>query len=207
MKRSSGVVWIWILSALAVVAVIACAFVRIDVPVARHFWKVSRFLTPVGTALGSVVILAGEWAVLTVIGLIRIVRGQVSPFSATLATACLASMGSYVVNGHVLKVLGGVPNIAEVMHGARHVFHIGMGSDMSSFPSGHMVLAGAFAGVFMRAYSVSRWPLGAALLLAGVLLVTGDWHFVSDVLAGLCVGLAAGLLAGLLAGLSRPEAA
>jgi uncharacterized membrane protein len=59
-----------------------------------------------------------------------------------------------------------------------------------------MVLAGAFAGVFMRLYRTSILPFSALLLIAAVLLIAGDWHFVSDVIAGTFVGVSAGLLAG-----------
>jgi uncharacterized membrane protein len=59
-----------------------------------------------------------------------------------------------------------------------------------------MVLASAFAGVFMRLYRTSILPLSALLLIAAVLLIAGDWHFVSDVIAGTFLGVSAGLLAG-----------
>jgi len=59
-----------------------------------------------------------------------------------------------------------------------------------------MVLAGAFAGVFMRLYRSSILPLAALLLIAAVLLIVGDWHFVSDVIVGTFVGVSVGLLAG-----------
>jgi uncharacterized membrane protein len=59
-----------------------------------------------------------------------------------------------------------------------------------------MILAGAFAGVFMRLYRTSILPLSALLLIAAVLLIAGDWHFVSDVIAGTFLGVSAGLLAG-----------
>jgi hypothetical protein len=59
-----------------------------------------------------------------------------------------------------------------------------------------MVLAGAFTGVFMRLYRTSILPFSALLLVAAVLLIAGDWHFVSDVIAGTFVGVSAGILAG-----------
>jgi uncharacterized membrane protein YoaK (UPF0700 family) len=59
-----------------------------------------------------------------------------------------------------------------------------------------MVLAGAFAGVFMRLYKSSIWPLSALLLLAAVLLLVGDWHFLSDIIAGAYLGISAGILGG-----------
>jgi membrane-associated phospholipid phosphatase len=83
-----------------------------------------------------------------------------------------------------------------VLHGAPHALNLWKGSAMSSFPSGHMMLSGAFAGVFMRLYRASIRPLAALLLIAAVLLVVGDWHFLSDVVAGSFLGLSAGALAG-----------
>jgi hypothetical protein len=59
-----------------------------------------------------------------------------------------------------------------------------------------MVLAGAFAGVFMSLYRASIWLLSALLVLAAGLLIVGDWHFVSDVIAGTFAGVSAGILAG-----------
>jgi len=38
--------------------------------------------------------------------------------------------------------------------------------------------------------------LSALLLIAAALLITGGWHFVSDVIAGTFLGVSAGILAG-----------
>jgi membrane-associated phospholipid phosphatase len=70
------------------------------------------------------------------------------------------------------------------------------GTPNSGFPSGHMVLSGAFAGVFMRLYRRSIVLFSALLVIGAGLLVLGDWHFVSDVIAGAFVGVSAGFLAG-----------
>ncbi len=58
-----------------------------------------------------------------------------------------------------------------------------------------MVLAGAFAGVYMRLYRTSILLLSLLLGIAAVLLIVGDWHFVSDVIAGAFAGVSAGILA------------
>lgn len=141
-------------------------------------------------------ILAAESAVVLFTVLARLVRGQIPVFGETLAIACTASMCAYVINDHVLKVFFGVPNPTDVIHGARHSFNLWKGSGNSSFPSGHMAMAGAFAGVFMRLYKASVWPLSVLLLLAAVLLLVGDWHFPSDIIAGAFLGTSAGILAG-----------
>lgn len=198
MKASgySGVVRIWLFSLVACAAIVAFSFARVDVPVARHLWHAGRFLSPLNEAFGTAVILFAESAVVVALVLARLVRGHISLLGETLAIACLGSICAYGINDQVLKVVFGVPDPKAVLHGARHAFNLWKGSEISSFPSGHMVLAGAFAGVFMRLYRVTIWPLAALLLLAAGLLVLGDWHFLSDVVSGAFLGVSAGILAG-----------
>ena len=196
MKRLAVVIRIWVVSLMACAAVVAFSFVRMDVPTALHFWSAGRLPSPLNEAFGAAVLLSAESAVILVMVLARLVRGHISVFGETLAIACLTSICAYGINDHVLKVFFGVPNPTAVMHGARHSFSLWMGSENSSFPSGHMVLAGAFAGVFMRLYKASIWPLSALLLLAAALLLVGEWHFLSDIIAGTFFGISAGTLAG-----------
>ncbi|HEX3982685.1 MAG TPA: phosphatase PAP2 family protein, partial [Acidisoma sp.] len=172
------------------------AFAELDVAVMHLFWKIGSHLSSLNTAFGAAVILTLESAVVLGLILARLMRGHISRFGETLAIACLASICAYGVNDQVLKPFFGVQAPDEVVAGARHTFNLLMGSGDISFPSGHMVLAGAFVGVFMRLYRVSIWPLSALLLLAAVLLVVGDWHFISDVIAGTFLGVSAGILAG-----------
>jgi membrane-associated phospholipid phosphatase len=195
-KRFPVFVQIWLLSFVVCAAVVALSFAHIDVPIALHFWRVGLFLSPLNAAFGAAVILSLESAVALGLILARVVRGHISRFAEALAIACLASICTYGVNSEVLKPFFGVPTPAEVMEGARHTFNFLMGSGNSSFPSGHMMLAGAFAGVFMRLRRASVWPLSALLVVAAGLLVVGEWHFLSDVIAGTFVGVSAGILAG-----------
>jgi len=176
--------------------VVAFSFVQLDVPIALRFWRVGRSLSPLSTGFGTAVILSLESAVALGLILARIVRGHISRFGEVLAIACLASICIYGINSGVLKPFFGVPIPAEIIQGVRHSFNFLKGSANSSFPSGHMALAGAFAGVFMSLYRASAWLLTALLVLAAGLLVVGTWHFLSDVIAGTFVGVSAGILAG-----------
>ena len=196
MNQFSRVIWIWSVSLVVCAAVVALAFLRVDMPVAQFFWNVDHLRSPLNTAFGSRVILSAEAAVMLYAVLARLLRGHISVFGETLAVACLVSMCAYVVNDHILKVFFGVPNPADVMQGAAHHFYFWMGSDGSSFPSGHMVLAAAFAGFFMRRYQASIWLFSALLLIAAGLLLVGGWHFLSDIIAGAFLGTSAGILAG-----------
>jgi membrane-associated phospholipid phosphatase len=186
----------WLLCLLVCTLVVAVAFVYFDVPVAHRFYGIFGPGKILAAGFASDILLTAEAAVVLVLVVLRITRGHLPPFHEATALACLTSICAYAVNDSALKLLFGVQNPAAVLHGSRHVFHFLSGSMNGSFPSGHMILAGAFAGVFMRLYRRSAWPLSALLLLAAVLLIVGDWHFVSDVIAGTFVGVSAGLLAG-----------
>jgi membrane-associated phospholipid phosphatase len=196
LKRFPAIVRIWLLSFVACAAAVAFTFAELDVAVAQRVWKIGGHLSSLSTAFGATVILTLESVVVLVLIVARLVRGHISRFAETLTLACLASICAYGVNDQVLKPFFGVQAPAVVVDGARHTFHLLKGAANSSFPSGHMVLAGAFAGVFMRLYTVSIRPLAALLLLVAALLVAGDWHFISDVIAGTFLGMSAGILAG-----------
>lgn len=195
-KRFSVALEIWALLLLVCAVLALLAFTTVDVPLARYCWKFSSFLHPLNKPFGAPILLTIEAVIAVALVLARLVRGHLSLLAETVAVACLASICAYDINSHVLKPFFGVPNPSAVMHGAQHAFHFWRGSGHSSFPSGHMVLAGAFAGVFMRVYRSSIWPLSALLMLAAVLLIAGDWHFLSDIIAGTFLGLSAGILAG-----------
>jgi membrane-associated phospholipid phosphatase len=186
----------WLLSLLICTLAVALVFVYLDVPIAHRVYGLLGSAESLGKGFASAVLLGIEAAVALALICIRITRGHLSRFGEATALACLTSICAYAINDSILKLFFGVPNPAAVLHGTRHAFDFLTGSSNSSFPSGHMVLAGAFAGVFMRLYRTSILPLSVLLLIAAVLLIAGDWHFVSDVIAGTFLGVSAGLLAG-----------
>jgi hypothetical protein len=194
-KRFSVALEVWLLWFVACVAAAAFSFKEVDVRVVHRFWSVGRHLSPLSTAFGATVILALESVVVISLIVARLMRGHISRFAEALGVACLASICAYGINDQVLKPFFGVQDPVAVMHGARHAFHLASDLAMGSFPSGHMVLAGAFVGVFMRLYRASVGLLSGLLLLAAALLVVGDWHFVSDVIMGAFLGVSAGILA------------
>ena len=186
----------WFLSLLLCTLAIVLAFRYLDVPIAVRVQGILASAQALASGFASATLLGIETSVSLVLIVIRITRGRLSPLAKATMLACLNSICAYAINDTTLKFLFGVPNPAAVLHGARHAFHLFGGSGQSSFPSGHMVLAGAFAGVFMRFFRRSILPLLVLLLLAAVLLIVGNWHFVSDVIAGTFLGISAGLLAG-----------
>ncbi len=185
-----------LLSLLVCMLATALAFAYLDVPIARRVNGILGAAEDLASGLGSAVLLGAEAAIALVLVIIRITRGHLSPLRAATVLACLTSICAYAINDSTLKFLFGVPNPGAVLQGAQHAFHLLNGTSSSSFPSGHMVLAGAFAGVFMRLYRNSILPFSALLLIAATLLILGDWHFLSDVIAGTFIGVSAGFLAG-----------
>jgi len=185
----------WLLSLLVCTLAIAVAFAYFDVPIARRFLGVLS-TEKLAKGFASGILLGAEGAVALALVIIRIARGHLSPFREATMLACLTSICTYGINESTLKLFFGVPGPSAVLHGTHHTFVLLSGSYYSSFPSGHMVMASAFAGVFMRLYRRSILPLSALLLVGAGLLIAGDWHFVSDVIAGTFVGISAGVLAG-----------
>jgi membrane-associated phospholipid phosphatase len=186
----------WLPALLICALAAAASFVYFDVPTARRVYGLLGPAKGLATGFASAVLLAVEACVALGLVILRIVHGRLSPFREATVLACLTSICAYAINDSTLKVLFGVPNPWAVLHGSRHAFNFLHGSSGSSFPSGHMVIASAFGGVFMRLYRASIWPLSALLLVAAVLLIVGNWHFISDVIAGTYLGLAVGVLAG-----------
>ena len=155
----------------------------------------ARGLVHVGNSLGSTVLIAGEVAVIATLAIVRLTRGTLPPSAKAVFIACCASLSAFVANDYVLKFFFGRLNPADYFHSARiGVFHFFQGTEHSGFPSGHMVMATAFAGAMMRLQPRMRPPLLVLLGIGAVLLLVGGWHFLSDVVAGAFVGGTAGVL-------------
>lgn len=69
------------------------------------------------------------------------------------------------------------------------------GSAFRSFPSGHMGAVCVVLTVLWACYPKYRWLYLIAGLAAGTGLVAGNYHFLSDVLAGAFVGISTGWVA------------
>ncbi len=188
---------VWLGALLTCALAVAALFAYCDVSLAERMNGLLTARESLATGFASMVLLAVEATIVLLLVVERITRGHLSPLRETTALACLTSICAYAINDSTLKRIFGVPNPGTVLRGgALHAFNLLSGSANSSFPSGHMVLAGAFAGVFMRLYRRSVGLFAALLAVAAALLILGNWHFASDVVAGTFVGITAGLLAG-----------
>lgn len=189
----------WLIMALVTAVAIVLAFTYVDVPVSLFAARHLKFFDHALEILfSSRKVLAIETAMVIILVAIRLVLGYLPPLAKAWAIGCMASICAFLVNDLLLKRLFGVPSPFDLVAGADHAFHFLHGAPQNGFPSGHMMLAGAFAGVFMQRYRLARPYFSALLLLAAVLLVAGNWHFLSDIFAGTYLGLATGFFAGYL---------
>jgi membrane-associated phospholipid phosphatase len=187
----------WAFYAFAVTLAVIGSLFWLDIPTARIFAaNMSRF-APLGHDLASPILVFGELLMMTVLIAARLVFGHLPDLGKSVLVATVASLIAFAANEFLLKVFFGMPNpLSFLFDGAKHSFNFFHGTQQSSFPSGHMALAASFAAAVSRLHRKALFPLSVMLFLAGAILVIGDWHFISDVIAGIFFGGSAGLAAG-----------
>jgi membrane-associated phospholipid phosphatase len=166
-------------------------------PVAREFLANANRFGGLGKGLGTVVLVSLEMVMIAALAIVRISKGNLPAFAKAVFVACCASLSAFVANDYILKIVFGRLNPSDFFQTpTAQVFHFFQGSQQSSFPSGHMVLATAFAMVMIRLQPRTKPVLIILLCLGAIALLVGDWHFVGDVVAGTFVGGTAGFVAG-----------
>jgi membrane-associated phospholipid phosphatase len=195
--RFGPVFSVWAALLVAVTGGVVICLRWIDQPLALMFLANSGLFSGLGTGLGSVVLVAGEMAVITILAFVRMAKGDLPSFAKAVFVACCASLSAFVANDYVFKFVFGRLKPSEFFQShTNQIFFFFQGSQQSSFPSGHMVMATAFAMAMMRLQPRTRPALVFLLCLGAVALLVGDWHFLSDVIAGTFVGGTAGFVAG-----------
>jgi membrane-associated phospholipid phosphatase len=187
----------WCLLFLAAMLAVAASIRWLDIPVALLFLRNANRFHQVGTALGSEVLVSGQMLVIVTLATMRLAKGTLPDFAKAVFVACCTSLCAFAANDYVLKLVFGRGNPSTLVHGLpAQVFHFFKGNQVSSFPSGHMVMATAF-GVALIQLQPRMRPFVAALLCIGAAsLIVGDWHFVGDVVAGTFFGGTAGFMGG-----------
>jgi membrane-associated phospholipid phosphatase len=189
----------WFFCALCVAGAVAVCMRWFDVTIARIFVSNSTKLASLGTGLGSAVLVSGEMVVMAVLIAVRFVSGRLPSPAKTTLVAIVASLVTYSINESVFKLFFGLPSPELLLfYGSDHNFHYFRGGENSSFPSGHMALAASFVFALSHIRRREGLILQVALLIAGGVLIVGDWHYLSDVLAGAFVGAVGGRTAGAL---------
>jgi membrane-associated phospholipid phosphatase len=187
----------WGLAFAAALGITIVSILWLDAPIARYFFRNSPHVAGLAHAFGTSVIVSGDTALMLILALIRIVRGSLPDYAKALFVACAASLIAFAANDYILKLIfGRYGPYTFLGNPTAPLFNFFQGDLNCVFPSGHMVLSTAFAAVLVREYP-RTWPIFAGLLCLGaILLLIGDWHFLSDVIAGLFTGGTAGIMAG-----------
>jgi membrane-associated phospholipid phosphatase len=191
-KGISALLLRWLCTFVAVSAACVLCIVYVDRPVAS--WAAGFDHIPRPALVNYPWLTLAFMLVILVIAL-RTGGGRgISHFSQTLVFAGVALAWGICMTEFVLKPLfGRQPPYEWVAHGT-YSFTWLFRTDNGTFPSGHAVQMAAVGTVFWYAYPGWRWLCVGAPVLLSAVFVLGNWHFVSDVIAGLFVGLTAGLI-------------
>lgn len=134
-----------------------------------------------------------------VLGLRAMAGKKLSKFASLIAVCCFSVVTTETIkNG--LKWAFGRPwpdswrgNEPSLIRNGDYQFHWLKGGDAySSFPSGHMAATVAVLSVLWIYYPRLRLPCLAAAVLVAIALVSSNFHFIGDVLAGAFLGLTVG---------------
>ena len=202
-RRDIRRVIIWLalgLAATACAVVVSVAW--IDRPLAyfvqAHFSRPARgafgFLSSVPNPLVPLAIVS-----LLILGVRMAARRPLNLFYAAVFLASVAILVGETIKDQLKFVfsrtwptswMGNHPSLIDDGAFGFHWFH--GGTAYQSFPSGHMAAVCAGLSVFWTCYP--RWrPLYVSVASAvGVLLIVGNYHFLSDVIAGASLGIVVG---------------
>jgi membrane-associated phospholipid phosphatase len=182
-----------LISLSAGVLLILAALNFVDDPVARFVHTLPWSLTLRSPALGLPVLVTLS-GITVLAGIIRIANGHRLPkLMEILIIASFSLTWSVCINEFVLKTLFGRKTPDEFLQSGLDVFHWLQGTPTTSFPSGHAVQIVSVGIMFLLAYPRQR-PVWLALMSLGLAaLILGNWHFVSDVIAGAAFGAISGI--------------
>jgi membrane-associated phospholipid phosphatase len=160
----------------------------VDEPVARFFYalpwsrdlRVSALDFPILVALSGAIIIVGA----VQIALSSSLRRHMT----ILIIAAFSLTSSVCIDELILKPIFGRNGPINFLQSGIDKFHWFEGTTISSFPSGHAVQVVSVGTAFWIAYPRQRFAWLALMILILVMLVAGNWHFVSDVIAGAGVG-------------------
>lgn len=180
----------WLLYSAAAGGLMAACLIcilTIDQPVAL-FWHQHQGLRPLFQACAAPSLLALPAAGLILLwALWRHLRGQTPPDRLWL-TLALATLAATAAKDELKWIFGRAWPGTWLQYGV-YAFHPFAQSILfGAFPSGHTTYAAAPMGVLWALRPRGRLLWGALVLLVMAGLVCADYHFISDVLAGLLTG-------------------
>lgn len=186
----------WLIASLAVVGSLAVSMRYVDRPLAR---AMASFHTFRALLAGTPV----ELPVMVVLATLAVLLGAAylmlaKPLPRWVAAGMLAGLAlawSLCLVEFVLKPLFGRTLPSAYLRIGQYGFHwFRSGRAFGSFPSGHADQASAILSVLWVVYPRWRWAYAAAFSALAIALMVGEWHFLSDIVAGGYIGTTAGLV-------------
>jgi membrane-associated phospholipid phosphatase len=165
----------------AALCVLAIFFM--DGPVARLFSESVLYQDQKKYAVGSALLLIP----LILIAVILIVwqRRRFHGARHAVILISISAVLALVTNDIFLKPIFGRMSVDEFLYWPSHYgFYFFKGGWKTNFPSGHMALVIAGVTVGWREFLRLRWLFVAVVVVVAFLLLYGEWHFVSDLIAG-----------------------
>jgi len=189
---ANAVLFSWAFALAAVTSVCAACVFYVDRPVA--IWAAAHFGFPRPALVGYPwLTMASMFVVLVIAGRSAEGRG-LSRLSQALLLSGFALAWGVCTTELLLKPLFGRLQPWEWFARGTYAFQWLSDGNMGSFPSGHSVQMAAIGTVFWNFYPRWRWVYTSVILVVSTALVAGNWHYMSDVIAGLFVGVTAGLV-------------
>jgi membrane-associated phospholipid phosphatase len=175
----------------AILALFAVIF-YIDMPLAEHIHTLGlwRSLRSVSLTRAPVMLAAGMAAV--VLGCLCLVLRL--PFARLCRSATLAGFATLLsfvlVKGFLKEIFGRAFPYIVLGHGS-DAFHWFSALPIErSFPSTHAAELAAMLTVFWMRHPRWKVPYALVALAMNTTMLLGEWHFLSDILAGTALGIA-----------------
>ena len=192
-KMSGKQMRVFLLAMGAGLVLTLAAMYLVDVPTARFVHTLPWAQSLRSPALGLPILVTLSGFVIFA-GAAWVANGYVPrKLQETLLVASFSVTSSVCIDELLLKRLFGRETPDTFLQTGVDAFHWFQGTPADAFPSGHAVQIVSVGTVFLMAYPRQR---AAWLVLMGaglIALVLGNWHFVSDVVAGAGVGASAGI--------------
>ena len=191
---------VWCVAAVITILVVAVCVVFVDKPIASLSYRVIGHLIIVQEFAGTPSFFGPlEIVILAIFLLRRITLYQLAHADAVLVL-CEASLLATKLSVSQMKYafgrtwpLHGHPSF--LIDGAYGFNFFTSGRQFEAFPSGHTASICALASVLWMTYPRFRPLYAAGAAGMAIALVAGDFHFLSDVLAGGFLGISIALLA------------
>ena len=159
------------------------AIFLVDGPVARLFSESALYHHHKKYAVGSPLLLVALGMIAVLLAFWQ--RRRFDGVRHVVILAAISAILALITNNTLLKPIFGRASIDEFLYWPSHYgFYFFQGGWKTNFPSGHMALVVAAATVGWREFPRLRWIFAAAVAVAAFLLLFGEWHFVSDLIAG-----------------------